>query len=92
MKKLVISYIIFTVLWPLFFSTFSEENFFIPIPIRVAFLYLWAGFIILSLILVFMSIRKKKNTTHSCILLSLITLNVIIMMTNPFGLVTNFFG
>lgn len=92
MKKLVISYIIFTILWPLLFIVFSEKNFPVPILPRIAFLYIWSGFILLSLVLLFVSLRKKKNVTYNYYLLALIVLNIIIMVSNPFGLVTNFFG
>lgn len=92
MKKLFISYTVFTIIWPLLFVIFSEKNFMIPVVFRIALLYFWGILILLSLVLIFISLRKKSDLNYRLYLVILIILNVIMMIGNPFNIVTNFFG
>lgn len=92
MKKLLIIYLVFTVSWTVCLIVFNEKSVPLPVPMRVALLYVWVGFIIVSSVVMLGYAVKRKNSKYDFYVLLLMLLNVLILITNPFDIVTNFFG
>lgn len=91
MKKWIIFYAVFTCLWPLFLFVFEEKTRPLSVLGRISFLYFWIAMVLTSIIVLLMTMRKNERR-YSLLLALLILINVVLMVMNPFALVTNFFG
>ena len=92
MKTFLIVYATCSFIWPPFFGFFNEDDFNVPIGLRVAFLYLGIVFFLVSIsILVYALFTKKQNKKH-LLMLGLVLLNSMLIVLNPGNLIDRFLG
>jgi hypothetical protein len=92
MKTFLIVYATCTFIWPLFFWVFNEDDFYVPIGVRVAFLYLGIVFILASIsMLMYVLFTKTQNKKH-LLILGLVLLNSMLFVLNPGNLIDRFLG
>jgi uncharacterized membrane protein len=92
MKIYLLSYSVYTLFWPLFFGVFNEDEFNVPIALRVVLIYGILAFVLASIsILVYSIVTKTMNKKH-LLILGLLALNILLFITNPGNLVSDFLG
>lgn len=93
MKFFLLSYAFYTLIWPPFFWFFNEDNFNVPIGLRVTFLYLGLAFALGSVsILVYTLFTTKKTDKKHLLMLGLVLLNSLLILLNPWNLIDRFLG
>jgi len=92
MKKIIILYSAFTVIWVAFLILFNEDRISIPIMARVVSLYIWFGITLVCFIAAIVQLRKRSHVKLSYGILLLVLLNTLLMTINPFNIVTHFLG
>ena len=92
MKKILLSYTLFTLVWIAFFILFNENRMELPVLLRVISIYICLAAALICLIIGIVYLAKKKEGKSTFLLLLLVLLNLLFLSMDPFNIVTGFLG